>query len=161
MDRARLLIAIMLACLLTACGEKSTDAVYEDALRLYNSGKHEEALPLMLECADKGNVDAQFFAGLIYSYTTGPSRDYTMAAHLFATAAKAGHVRAAYNIGLAYYNGYGIEQDYKQAFEWFLKAGKGGIKDAQVYLAKMYAQGEGVAIDEQEAAYWSAKSAGN
>ncbi|GHV07824.1 hypothetical protein AGMMS50229_15280 [Campylobacterota bacterium] len=151
---------LSLVTLLLGCFGGGADRDYEDAMKLYNAGDYVNAMPIMTKSAQNGNIDAQFYLGVMYSYTTGEMQDLTMALHWFSEAANAGHIHAANNLGIAYYNGYGVVRDYKAAFRWFHIAAKGGNAEAQSYVAKMYREGQGMeAPNAVQADYWLKKSA--
>lgn len=126
---------------------------------LVKQGRTAKALPLYLQLAEQGNVDAQFHAGLIYANGQGVTKDDKLAACWIDKAAKQGHREAQTKLGFMYATGKGVEKNYSSAIYWCYKAAEQGDAIAQYNLGLMYAKGQGVAKDNNIAASWYSKAA--
>lgn len=118
-----------------------------------------KALPLYLQLAELGNVDAQFQAGMIYAMGKGIVEDDKQAAAWFGKAAEQGHREAQTKLGFMYATGKGVEQNSSSAIYWFYKAAEQSDPTAQYNLGLIYAEGQGVAKDRSLAFSWYSKAA--
>lgn len=118
-----------------------------------------KALPLYLQLAGQGNVDAQFQAGMIYAMGQGVAEDDKQAASWFGKAAEQGHREAQTKLGFMYATGKGVAQNFSSAIDWFYKAAEQGDPTAQYNLGLIYAEGQGVAKDMSLAFSWYSKAA--
>ncbi|MCK9212012.1 MAG: DnaJ domain-containing protein [Ignavibacteriaceae bacterium] len=129
------------------------------AKKLVKQGQVVKALPLYLQLAEQGNVDAQFYTGMIYAMGQGVAEDGKQAAEWFGKAAEQGHREAQTKLGFMYATGKGVAQNFSSAIDWFYKAAGRGDPTAQYNLGLIYAQGQGVAKDMSLAFSWYNKAA--
>lgn len=118
-----------------------------------------EAFTNCKKLAGQGDVQAQFFLGLIYHSGDGVTQDYQAAVEWYRKAAEQGHADAQEYLGGMYQSGEGVTQDYQAAVKWYRKAAEQEHAEAQSNLGVMYANGEGVTQDHKEAMKWFKKSA--
>ncbi len=123
----------------------------------YEAGIYEEALRWYRMAAGRGNVDAQYQLGYMYTFGKGVPKDAPEAIHWYRMAAEQGNAAAKINLGVMYQNGLGIPKDDAEAVRWYRMAS--GAPLAQYNLARMYENGWGVPKDEAEAARWYRKAA--
>lgn len=111
-----------------------------------------EALSLLLEESQKGNVLAVYDIGRIYSDGLGVEKNHEVA-HEYYVKALSGfqEVEAQkpwkyteYHIGKMIAVGLGTEQDYQTAAEWFQLSAEKKYKYAQYSLGALYHRGQGV-----------------
>jgi len=129
------------------------------AKQLVKRGQDVKALPLYLQLAEQGNVDAQFQVGMIYAMGAGIAEDDKQAVAWFGKAAEQGHREAQTKLGFMYAIGKGAAQNSSSAIYWFYKAAEQGDPTAQYNLGLIYAQGQGVAKDKNLAFSWYSKAA--
>ncbi len=129
------------------------------AKKLVKQGQVVKALPLYLQLAEQGNVDAQFYTGMIYAMGQGVAEDDKQAADWFGKAAEHGHREAQTKLGFMYATGKGVAQNFSSAIDWFYKAAERGDSTAQYNLGLIYAEGQGVAKDKNLAFSWYSKAA--
>lgn len=112
------------------------------------------AIEKILPLAEKGNRDAQFRLGILYTNWKSTERNYKLAERWLLKAAKAGHTGAQNSLGYFYHIGRTGSSDYAKAIKWFSKAAWSGNPHAQFNLAVMYQRGHGVPKDHSKAAKW-------
>ena len=109
--------------------------------------------------ADKGDAQAQFRLGWLYTAGTGVKRDLVKAAKWHRKAAEQGLARAQLRVAFEYVNGIGVTIDRVEAVNWLRRAADQGMAEAQVDLGGCYAAGDGIAEDPMEAVKWYRKAA--
>jgi uncharacterized protein len=109
--------------------------------------------------ADKGDAQAQYDIGLLYSNGMGVSRDDKIAFQWFHVAAAQGHVASITWLGVMYASGRGVQQDYIESMKWNKKAAELGSPHAQHNLGLMYYFGQAVPVNTSEAMRWFRQSA--
>ncbi len=114
-----------------------------------------EAVELIVQAADRGNVEAVANLGLLY-FDAGAveSKNYSKALELLHKAAKSKHVEAMNLTGQCYLDGLGVKKDYAQARVWFNEAAALGNAEAMKNLGYMSATGTGVTQSYHEAYRW-------
>ena len=117
-------------------------------------GQH--SLQILIEKANKGDVNAQFNLGEIYFKGEGVPQDYNEALKWYKEAAEAGDANSQFSLGGMYGKAQGIVQDNNEALKWYRKAAKQGHPSAQYWLGWMYIV---TSQDYQEAHKWFRKSA--
>ena len=65
----------------------------------------------------QGDIDGQYYLGLMYFVGLGLNQDYTEASKWFEKSANQGNAKAQSNLGALYHFGKGINQDDKEAFK--------------------------------------------
>src|SRR2546425_9859263 len=141
-----LIVTLMLAVVVSACGESSSPSSKRET-----APTAEERLAQLQKGADSGDADAQFNLGELYFKGEGVPQDYAQARQWWEKAAAQGDAKAQNNLGWLYANGMGVPQDYAQARQWYEKAATQGHADAQVNLGEVYGRGEGGAPEVAQA----------
>jgi uncharacterized protein len=113
----------------------------------------------LYEAAEKGDAEAQFNLGMMYSTGLGVEKDEAAAFRWIQKAADQGHGEAELILGLMFNEGIGTAKDESEAVSWYRKAADHGERRAQYQLARAYALGRGVAEDLREAAQWYRRAA--
>lgn len=121
--------------------------------------KYGMALDQLTQCANQGNVNAQYALGDMYGKGENVLQDKKKAFEWFSKAATQGDADAQNSLGAIYAEGKGAPQDYKKAVEWYSKAAEQGDKYAQSNLGVLYYVGKGVPQNTTKAFEWFAKSA--
>ena len=119
----------------------------------------EKTVEKIIEAANKGHVDEQFYLGTRYHMGTGISQDTTQAAHWYQQAADQGHAEAQFLLGGMYAQGDGVPQDNKKALHWWSNAAAQGNAQAQANLGMRYYEGTGVVQDYKQATQWFEQAA--
>lgn len=135
------------------------DALYDEGVRLRQSGSEDEAFERFREAAERGHGPAAFELGEAYNEGRGVEQDLNAGAKWINAAATRGEPRAQYVLGSAYYNGNSVEQDYVRAANYLTDAADQNYAPAQFLLAECYANGRGVTKNLSWAARWYGKSA--
>lgn len=121
-------------------GDDTGAGTVADAKRLYESGKHREALELYLRLAEGGNVECQAFVGWIYSGgARGVEQDWKQARTWLSRAAESGKADILYLLAVADHN----LHDYKGAIKSYQKAAELGYSAAYYQLGRMHRAGTG------------------
>jgi len=126
------------------CGGKT---VYLDILgHEYSTekGRDEQSSKNMLEAAEKGNPDAQWYVSWNYYQQNGEyAQDLKKSYDWCVKAANAGVRQAMDALGKKYYYGKGCEKNLFEAFKWFSKAADDGMPNSMYFLGWMYEHGQG------------------
>lgn len=80
------------------------------------------ALKIWLGTAQRGEAEAQYYAGTLYEKGAAGAPDYRQAAEWYRKAADQGYSRAAISLGRLYEQGLGVNRDSVEAMKWFAKA---------------------------------------
>ncbi len=111
-----------------------------DAKRLYDSGKHREALELYLRLAKGGNVECQAFVGWMYAKgARGVEQDYERAREWLSQAAQSGEADILYLLAVADHH----LHNYEEAIRSYRKAAELGYSAAYYQLGRMHRAGTG------------------
>jgi len=110
-------ICLTLAVLLGSVGT-SWGADFQKGVAAYDSGDFATALREWRPLAEKGDADAQFNLGVMYSKGQGVPQDYKTAVKWYTLAAEQGVASAQTNLGWMYDKGYGVKQDNVYAHMW-------------------------------------------
>ena len=78
--------------------------------------------------AERGNANAQYNLGVMYSQGLGVTQDHAEAVKWYRKAAEQGLADAQYNLGVMYSQGLGVTQDHAEAVKWYRKAAAQGAK---------------------------------
>ncbi len=133
------------------------DRTYQQAMKEYRLGHHQEAVRLWKLSAAEGDPQSQFALGSIYAEgdsVAGEAPDFAQALSWYRKAADQGHAAAQFNLGIFYASGQAVPRDMAEAARWWEPAALQGHVEAQFNLGLLYAQGTGVDIDLREAAKW-------
>jgi S1-C subfamily serine protease len=121
----------------------------------------QDAVSVLREKAEQGNVAAQVELGNCYFKGDSVSQDYKEAAKWYRLAAEQECAEAQARLGGLYYFGFGAVEDYKEAVKWYRLAAEQGNFLGQVGLAGCYDSGKGVLQDFVEAYAWILVAAQN
>ena len=133
-----------------SASEQDFDMGYE----AYKAGNYGVALQKWTVLADKGNVNAKFYLGRMYSNGQGVPQDYALAVKWFHLAAKQGNAESQKVLGIMYRRGEGLPQDYAKAWAWYRLSAIQGNVNAQHNLGDMYRKGYGIPVDNIIAHSW-------
>lgn len=130
-------------------------ADFPGGLAAWRRGDNAEALAQWLPDAERGDPNAQYNVGLVYSSGgNGVERDYGKAAEWYRKSAAQGVATAQFNLGLLYDSGLGVTKDPAEAAAWYRKAAEQGLPDAALNLGVLYDEGAGVERSAEEAERW-------
>ncbi len=110
----------------------------------------EQAFPILLKEAEKGDMYSQCALALIYSSGVGAQADNSKAFTWMQKSAEQGYSDALQNLALYYLNGIGCNANEKKAFDYQQKAYEAN-KAKGNGVASMYLQGIGTKIDTTKA----------
>jgi TPR repeat protein len=125
-----------------AQADKYRDEQWE-AKQAYNAGNHQLAARIWTSLADRGDREAQYRLGLLYS--GAQSMEW------YFKAARNGHPNAQYIIASQYRE----EKNYAEAVRWYRRSAQAGNAMSQSMLGHMYEFGLGVEHDEAKALMWN------
>ena len=134
-------------------------ADFQDGLAAYNSGDYSTAAQEWQPIAERGDANAEYNMGLLYSSGQGVPRDYQMAAEWYEKAAEQGVAAAQYNLAVMYANGDGVPKSNRDAALWFEKAADNGIVAAAAHLGDIYYDGVDGVPDYAQAEKWYREAA--
>ena len=129
--RVSLIIALIVAALLTIGAGVAFAGPLDDAKRAYAQQDFATALKLLLPLAKNGNAVAQATLGTMYNAGQGVAQDFAVAMRWWRLAAAQGNTLAQANLGLAY----GVKQDFARAYAWLSVAADHGFPNAAVFRA--------------------------
>ena len=147
-----IIIPVLLFSLFLGLPSYSSD--FDKGLTAYNNGDYATALKEWKPLAEEGDVDAQYYLGVLYDNGDGVPQDYKEAVRWYKLAAEQGVAEAQFNLGNMYYDGQGVSVDYKEAVRWFTLAAEQGDVDAQYNLDFIHRKGLGVPQDDKEAVWY-------
>jgi TPR repeat protein len=104
--------------------------------------------------ANKGDADAEFNLGAVYSEGNGVPQNYATAVHYYQLAAAQGNALGENNLGIMYQSGDGVPQDYASAARYFQLAAAQGNVWGENNLGTMYQGGVGVPQDYPTAVHY-------
>jgi uncharacterized protein len=90
----------------------------DEGIEAYTAGDYGKAMAEFQALADQGNVDGQYFLGLLYHNGFGVKPDQVEAVKWFQKAAQQGDARSQYYVGIIYSTGKGIAKDLPMADMW-------------------------------------------
>lgn len=151
--RAVILTASLFAGFLTSCGDPLVSA-----RQAYEAKDYTAAMERYRRAAAKGNAEANFMIGLMYSNGEGVERSNEEAIAWYRKAADAGHRAAQRELGRCYFKGEGVPKDRDQAIRWFREAGKQGDAVSQYLVGLIYFHSDRDG-DVKEAISWLQKAA--
>lgn len=89
---------------------------------VYDRGNYANSLKFWLAEAEKGNLEAEYYAGKIYEGALGTEPDYASAIACYQKAADKGHSPSKFSLGALYEQGRGVPADPKKAFNLYRDA---------------------------------------
>jgi len=144
-----------------SCGEKplNDDANYKEGIDAYAKGEYSVAMEKLQPVAERGNPQAQFYLGLMYSKGDGVKQDHNAANAWLNKAAEQGNMQAQENLGLTYAKGLGVPRDWVQADKWFSIAAASGKETAinNKKTVEVHMQPESIAEANSLAKEWLEK----
>ena len=91
----------------------------DKGMAAYDRGDYARAYKEIKPLAEKGDIAAQFYLGVMYDFGRGVSQDYVQAMKWYRRAAEQGDAEAQFELGWAYTDGKSVPQDFIQAYMWF------------------------------------------
>lgn len=127
---------------LAAIGVKTPamDKQHEEAMNHVMQGNFKEALPLLVELAEKNHTQSEYILGMIFLNGDGVTRDFSLAHDLFKNAAMKGHAKASYDLGVMYRNGEGVEPNLEMVKFCYEASANRNYLLAATELAKIYSK---------------------
>jgi uncharacterized protein len=135
------------------------DDVFEQGVRLYQSGNQAGAAKPFLAAAQAGNSKAQLQIGWHYEKGVGVAQSYAEAARWYRRSAEQGNGSAMKNLGQLYEEGLGVPEDWMEAARWYRKSAELGDADGESALARAYQFGIGVPQSRALAIQWDQRAA--
>ena len=108
--------------------------------------------------AMKGDVDAQYSLGFLYSHGKEPI-DKSKALYWYEKAANQNHIKSQFQAGVMYDKDNGIPENKAKALKWFKKCAELGDVKCQFNTGYFYETGSGTKKDLKKALYWYQKAA--
>lgn len=124
-----------------------------------NPGEAEQAIRVLQQHLDKGDLDRAVDLGHVYKAGMGVTRDIPRAIGYYRAAAEQGHVQAQTSLADLYYLGPPTHRDCAAALAWYQKAVAGNDDNAINNLGDMYENGCGVPADIERAMALYARAA--
>lgn len=115
--------------------KRAAKSPLNEASRLLERGRLDEAFHLFFEAARAGDASAQLNVGYLYDTGRGVARSRTSALAWYRKAVRGGQAAAANNIGTIYRD----EGRLRLAVRWFEKSAAMGDPDALLEVARLYA----------------------
>ena len=126
-----------------AAAQGSSDAMYNLAVILIETGEAPKARPWFEKAAALGDVAATRELAEVYYLGIGVAEDNTRARALYEVAAGKGDTRAKRRLGEIWREGHGVKADPTAARQWFQRAASDGDTDAMRLLADLYLNAKG------------------
>lgn len=142
-----------------AATQPPAQALTDQAVSHYESGKQAEALAEFRKAAEAGNRLAQFDYAMMLLNGEGVAPDPQGAVQWLERAANAGMAQAQFVYGKMFDDGYVVTKSIDQANRWYEKAARNGHTQAQAAIANEYFIGRGVPKDYKVAFGWYEKAA--
>lgn len=120
------------------------------ALDAPQAGDFTTAYNEWLPIAEQGDVNTQFYLGLLHSRQLIENSSQEQVVKWYFLAAQNDHINAQFNLGLKYDKGIGVEQSDAEAFAWYFTAANNGHPEAQSNVANMYRDGRGVETSNRQ-----------
>ncbi len=118
--------------------------VNPESITLFEQGKllclkndYTRGVPVILKAVDMGNMDAQYFVGLMYLYGDHVEQNSKIAFQYILSAANGSHKQAVFEIAEMYNSGTGISKDKDQARFWYRRAKELGDTRAESRLRRL------------------------
>lgn len=157
MNRTLLCALLTGALLLSGCASYREN----QAIEAQKDGRLERAFKLTRSLARRGNAEAQFRLGLMFTSGQGVRKSQPRASEWLRKAALQGHVAARNKLSVTYLVGSGqaaAERD-PDAERWMRESAEEGTYDTRYKLALLYFEGRIVEKDPDEGLHWLALAA--
>lgn len=141
---------------------QSAKELYNQGVKLFDSGKKKEGNELIIKAADMGDDEAQCVVGILlymHGEQSGEVSSYKNAAAYLQKSANQGNAEAEYRLGMLYFDGKGVSVDNAKALRLFESAAEKKQPQAQMMAGLMYYVGKGVKVDYKKAVYYLTQSA--
>ena len=138
---------------------QSTGKTLEDAIKLMQSGRAAEAVPILESLGERGNAQASSTVAAHYLEGLGVKKDITQAVKWLQKSAEQGSAESQLILSSWYMDGENVTKNEKLGFDWCKKAAESGHKIAQNNLGLYYLNGTGTAQSDKDAFIWFKKSA--
>ena len=146
----RIVGPVVIALLLVSSTAAAAD--YEAGQAAYERGDFTVAFEVWLPLAERGNANAQFAIGEMYSRGKGVSEDDAEAEKWYRKAAEQGNSVAQFLLGMMYDDG--LPENNAEAAMWYRKAIEQGNEFAELFLYEMYARGGVEPESDEEVTRW-------
>ena len=156
-------IVLFFVCTLisvTLCAQMIAGKEFNDAAKAFGEKNYTEALRFFKIAANKGNVEAMYYVGIIY-YGVETLQNYTEAAKWYEMAAEKGNNKAMYYLGSMFFEGKGVSKDYDMALKWLKMSAENDNVDAAYYVGYLFYSGNGTSQNYSEAFKWYKTAAEN
>ena len=127
MRRIAATLAVVVALMFSA---GSAWADFDDGEAAFRRGDYATALREWLPLAEQGDVSAQYFLGVMYSFGRGVPQNDAEAVKWFRKAAEQGDALAQKNLGVMYVTGEGVPVNNVKAYMWWALAKAQGDEGA-------------------------------
>lgn len=131
-----------------------TNAQMEQAREFLSNGDYPNALPVLMNLAKAGHVEAQFFLGLMYERGNGVQANATESVRWYTQSALGGWSDSMFNLGQKYYKGQGVPTDNAKAADLFFLVATTGDPDGQWAFGVLVSEGQGRQQDTIEGYAW-------
>lgn len=162
----RVLIALAFLITPAVAADPESEQLWQRADALLNQGQYQQALPMLIDAAERGHPRAQATLGNLYAGDTqghskhGIPYDMNKSMYWYAKAAAQGHRFAEYGLGNGYMLGLGgLPVDQAKASQLFDSSARKGLVDAQEAIAMSWELGRGVPHNRDNAIYWAREAA--
>ncbi len=99
-----------------------SESLFDQGKTLCLKNDYTRGVPLILKAVDMGNVEAQYFIGLMYLYGDHIEKDTKIAFQYILSAANGSHKKAVFEIAEMYNSGTGTNKNKEQARFWYRRA---------------------------------------
>jgi len=151
----RQIVTIILSSITLCSFAQSGEELNEKSKELLNQEKFEEALPILTEAAELGNVESQYNLGVCYQFGYGTEKNDSIATSWYLKSAEQGWTDGEYKMSYAYIRGTGIEKDEKKAFEFSLKCAAKKDVECIFNVINCYTDGIGAEKDSVKVLEWA------
>ena len=141
--------------------DQANEARYDEAYRLYQDGRRDEAISILEELSNQDIPFAQALLGKVLLFSAEP--DPERARMWLQRAADKGTPQAFYGLGMIFLHGVGVEKSRNDAFHQFFEGAKLGDVESSALLGEMLAGAKNGEARHDLAipAYWQAARGGS
>lgn len=127
-------------------------------LLCYNKRDYVQAFNNFSMAAERNDVNATYFTGLLLLEGKGVGQNATEGVNYLMRAERRGHTRAIYRLGRCYATGEGVARNPEQAARNYALAAANGLANANWALGECYVNGFGVPMSYDRATYYFART---
>ncbi len=121
--------------------------------------RYETAYELFSAAAKKGDAEAEYGMGVLYSEGWGVEKEPAIAFSWFQKAALQDYPPAQYSVGNAYFKGFGVEINIPEAEIWWDIAARNGYSQAQFNLGMLLFNSDGPDEAKEQGIAWTRAAA--